>query len=286
MKRVLCIAGNGMLGKEIMARLLADPSYEVEMTTEETLNICEEEAVLKRVRECRPEIIINCAAFTDVDGCEERQQLALDVNGNAIQNLAKAANAVFAKLVHISTDYVFDGSLSQGLAYTEEMIVNPTSMYGISKEIGERMAMTANDYYIFRTAWLYGDGKNFVRTMLNLAEKGNPIKVVDDQWGNPTSTAVLSDIIKEALDKNIPSGIYHATCEGCVSWYTFAKTIFEFCRKEVEVSPITSQQLARLANRPQNSNLSKAKLKKYGIIPKSWKEALQDYLESENRIEN
>lgn len=283
MKRVLCIGGNGMLGKEMMLRLKQRDDYEAEMTKEDMLDIRDEEDVLQCVKDVQPNIIINCAAFTNVDGCEEHQSQAFDVNGNAVLNLAKAANSVYAKLVQISTDYVFDGTLPLGQAYTEDMKTCPRSIYGTSKFIGEKNAAIAYSHYIFRTAWLYGDGKNFVRTMLSLAEKGNPIKVVEDQWGNPTSTAALADIIMEALDKNknIPSGVYHATCEGSVSWYTFAKTIFKLCGKEVEVSPITSEELNRLAYRPNNSNLSKEKLKKYGIIPKNWKEALEEYLAKE-----
>ena len=228
MKKILVIGQDGMLGGELYERLCKkNDKYEVYKTRIETLDICDKEAVIDEVKKINPYFIINCAAYTDVDGCETRFELANNVNGVAVGNIAEAANIVGATLIQISTDYVFDGKLPVEEAYTEDMLVGPVSAYGKTKYLGEQNAAKANKYYILRTAWLYGlGGKNFVKTMLKLSENHDEISVVNDQHGSPTSTTTLCEIIEQILEKEPAYGIYHSTNEGFTVWSDFTKKIF------------------------------------------------------------
>lgn len=280
MKKILVIGKNGMLGSELYERLNNNSSYITQTTTLEDLDICNKENVLEVVNAFKPDYIINCAAYTNVDGCESNVELANNVNGSAIKNLAEAANNTNATLIQISTDYVFNGNLPLEKIYTEDMETEPVNAYGVSKLIGENYAKTANKYYILRTAWLYGNGKNFVRTMLNLSKTHNEINVVSDQFGSPTSTTTLCEIIEQILEKNPEYGIYHSTNEGFISWYDFAKKIFEIKNIDIKVNPILSKDYPTVAKRPFNSKLSKEKLHSVGIFPEEYESALKKYLES------
>ena len=196
-----------MLGGELKERL--EKKYEVVGTTIETLDICDKEAVLKKAKEIKPYFIINCAAFTNVDACEVKEELALSVNGTAVANISEAAKQENAILIHISTDYVFAGDMPVDKIYTEAMEPNPVSAYGRTKLVGEENAKKAEKYYILRTAWLYGlRGKNFVKTMLRLSKEHDEISVVDDQHGSPTSTTTLCEIIEQIMEKEPEYGIY------------------------------------------------------------------------------
>lgn len=280
MKKILVIGKNGMLGSELYERLNNNSSYITQATTLEDLDICNKEDVFEVVNAFKPDYIINCAAYTNVDGCESNVELANNVNGSAIKNLAEAANTTNATLIQISTDYVFNGNLPLEKIYTEDMETEPVNAYGVSKLIGENYAKTANKYYILRTAWLYGNGKNFVRTMLNLSKTHNEINVVSDQFGSPTSTTTLCEIIEKILEKNPEYGIYHSTNEGFISWYDFAKKIFEIKNIDIKVNPILSKDYPTVAKRPFNSKLSKEKLHSVGIFPEEYESALKKYLES------
>ena len=280
MKKILVIGKNGMLGSELYERLNNNSSYITQATALEDLDICNKENVFEVVNAFKPDYIINCAAYTNVDGCESNVELANNVNGSAIKNLAEAANTTNATLIQISTDYVFNGNLPLEKIYTEDMETEPVNAYGVSKLIGENYAKTANKYYILRTAWLYGNGKNFVRTMLNLSKTHNEINVVSDQFGSPTSTTTLCEIIEKILEKNPEYGIYHSTNEGFISWYDFAKKIFEIKNIDIKVNPILSKDYPTVAKRPFNSKLSKEKLHSVGIFPEEYESALKKYLES------
>ena len=280
MKKILVIGKNGMLGSELYERLNNNSSYITQATTLEDLDICNKENVFEVVNAFKPDYIINCAAYTNVDGCESNVELANNVNGSAIKNLAEAANTTNVTLIQISTDYVFNGNLPLEKIYTEDMETEPVNAYGVSKLIGENYAKTANKYYILRTAWLYGNGKNFVRTMLNLSKTHNEINVVSDQFGSPTSTTTLCEIIEKILEKNPEYGIYHTTNEGFISWYDFAKKIFEIKNIDIKVNPILSKDYPTVAKRPFNSKLSKEKLHSVGIFPEEYESALKKYLES------
>ncbi len=284
MKKVLLIGADGMLGGELKERL--EKKYEVVGTTLETLDICNRDAVFAKANEVKPYFIINCAAFTNVDACEVKEDLALAVNGTAVGNIADAAKANDATFIHISTDYVFAGDLDVEKAYTEDMEPNPVSAYGRTKLVGEENAKKAEKYYILRTAWLYGiRGKNFVKTMLRLSKEKDEITVVDDQNGSPTTTTTLCEIIEAIMEKEPEYGIYHSTNEGFTTWCRFTRKIFEFANISTKVRAITSKEYKEMypqsSDRPTNSKLSKEKLHKIGINPKPWEEALKEYLKEE-----
>jgi dTDP-4-dehydrorhamnose reductase len=284
MKKVLLIGADGMLGGELRERL--EKNYEVYGTTLATLDITDREAVLAKAKEVNPYFIINCAAYTNVDGCETNEDLALAVNGTALDNIAEAAKQEDATLIHISTDYVFPGNLPIDQIYTEDMEPAPVSAYGRTKLVGERNAAKAEKYYILRTAWLYGlGGKNFVKTMLRLSKDHDVLTVVNDQHGSPTSTTTLCSIIEQVMEKEPAYGVYHSTNEGFTTWYEFTKKIFEIAGIKTEVKPITSKEYKEMypqsSDRPANSQLSKEKLHSVGIYPENYEEALKKYLAEE-----
>lgn len=284
MKKVLLIGADGMLGGELKERL--EKKYEVTGTTLQTLDICDKEAVLAKAKEVKPYFIINCAAYTNVDGCEVNYDLANKVNGLAVANIAEAAKENDATFIHISTDYVFDGKLDVEKIYTEDMVPGPVSAYGKTKLVGEENAAKAEKYYILRTAWLYGlGGKNFVKTMLKLSETHDTLNVVADQHGSPTSTTTLCRIIEGIMEKEPKYGVYHSTNEGFTTWYGFTKKIMELANRGTVVNPLTSEEYKKMnpasSDRPKNSQLSKEKLKSIGIVPANWEEALAEYLKEE-----
>lgn len=284
MKKVLLIGADGMLGGELKERL--EKKYEVVGTTLETLDICNRDAVFAKANEVKPYFIINCAAFTNVDACEVKEDVALAVNGTAVGNIADAAKANDATFIHISTDYVFAGDLEVDKAYTEDMEPNPVSAYGRTKLVGEQNAAKAEKYYILRTAWLYGiGGKNFVKTMLRLSKEKDEISVVDDQNGSPTTTTTLCEIIEAIMEKEPEYGIYHSTNEGFTTWCKFTRKIFELANIDTKVKAITSKEYKEMypqsSDRPFNSKLSKEKLHNIGIYPKEYIEGLKEYLKEE-----
>ena len=284
MKKVLLIGADGMLGGELKERL--EKNYEVTGTTIQTLDICDKAAVEAKVNEVNPYFIINCAAYTNVDGCETNEGLAKAVNGTAVENIAEAAKNVDATFVHISTDYVFDGKLPVEESYTEDMITNPVSAYGRTKLLGEENAAKADKYYILRTAWLYGlGGKNFVKTMLRLSKERDEVTVVNDQHGSPTTTTTLCEIIEKIMEKEPEYGVYHSTNEGFTTWCDFTKKIFEFANITTPVRGITSKEYKDMfpmsSDRPTNSQLSKEKLHSIDINPERWEDALAKYLKEE-----
>ncbi len=282
MKKVLVIGQDGMLGGELYLRLKNNPNYEVYKTTIETLDICNEEAVRNEIVKIKPYFVINCAAYTNVDGCETHFELANSVNGMAVLNIAKAVKEVNATFIQISTDYVFDGELEVDKAYTEDMLPNPVSAYGKTKLLGEENAKVAEKYYILRTAWLYGQGNNFVRTMLKLSKTHDSLNVVCDQHGSPTCTTTLCEIIEQIMEKEPEYGIYHSTNEGFTTWYEFAKDIFKIKGIDITVNPVTSEEYPTPTKRPHNSKLSKEKLHNIGIYPSNYLDVLKEYLKGEN----
>ena len=284
MKKVLLIGADGMLGGELKERL--EKIYDVTGTTIQTLDICDKAAVEAKVNEVNPYFIINCAAYTNVDGCETNEDLAKAVNGTAVGNIAEAAKKVNATFIHISTDYVFDGKLPVEECYSESMVTNPVSAYGRTKLLGEQNAAKAEKYYILRTAWLYGlGGKNFVKTMLRLSKERDEVTVVNDQHGSPTTTTTLCEIIESIMEKEPEYGVYHSTNEGFTSLCDFTKKLFEFANISTPVRGITSQEYKEMfpmsSDRPTNSQLSKEKLHSININPERWEDALAKYLKEE-----
>lgn len=255
---------------------------ELILTDADELDITDKKAVLEKVRKVRPELLINCAAYTAVDKAESNETVARKVNADGPGNLAKACAEIGAALIHISTDYVFGGGKAIEEVYSEDDEKDPQSVYGKTKLEGEKQVEESGcNYYIFRTAWLYGEGPNFIRTMLNLSKTHDELKVVNDQFGSPTSTETLTSIIKQAVDKKIPFGIYNATNLGFTNWYEFAKLIFKLAKVGVEVIPVSSEEYAAAASRPKNSKMSKDKLLKQGIEIPDYEEALKRYLKKE-----
>lgn len=271
---ILVIGANGMLGHDLMKVL----EGEVRGVDLPEIDITSLESVRRVLLTLKPEIIINAAAYTDVDGCEANVEQAMAVNGEGVGLLALTAREIGVKLVQISTDYVFNGR--KGTPYLEDDPQEPLSIYGESKLAGELNAAMAPEYLIVRTQWLYGiHGKNFVETMLSLATEKNELSVVDDQIGSPTWTYDLALSIKALLDKGC-SGTYHAANSGFCSWNEFARAIFEEEGLKVTVNGMTTKELNRPANRPLSSTLDCSKLERdTGFKPQPWREALQNYLQ-------
>ena len=283
MRKILITGANGMLAKAVKERFKED---ELICTDVDELDITDSDAVKAFVSENKPDVIINCAAYTAVDKAEEEEELAMKINKDGPANLAAAASSVGCKLVHISTDYVFGGDLSLDDYYLEDDEKNPQTVYGKTKLQGEKaIKRVLTNYYIFRTAWLYGDGNNFVRTMLKLGKEKDEVKVVEDQYGSPTYAEDLADIIYQALENKIPCGIYNATNLGFTTWYSFTKEIFSKAGISCKIIPVTSEEFIRPAKRPKNSMMSKEKLLAEGINIPSWQDALNRYLEKELKTE-
>ena len=287
--KVLITGANGMLAKEIKEKFAQ--GNELILTDVAELDITNQEMVMKFVEKEKPECIINCAAFTAVDKAEVAGEIVEKINANGPGNLAKAAKANNATLVHVSTDYVFGGDLDVEKDYKEDDPKNPVTAYGITKLHGEEQIQSNTDkYYIFRTAWLYGiGGNNFVKTMLKLGETKDELNVVADQHGSPTYAKDLSEIIYQAVTKKIPYGIYNSTNEGYTTWYDFTQAIFEYTGTICKVNPVTTEEYIKLmgvtqAKRPKNSQMSKEKLKSVGINVPDWEDGLKRYLKEEGRI--
>jgi dTDP-4-dehydrorhamnose reductase len=270
---ILVIGANGMLGHDLMATLTGD----VRGLDLPDIDITSLESVRRVLLTLKPAIIVNAAAYTDVDGCEANVETAMAVNGEGVGLLALTAREIGAKLVQISTDYVFNGG--KGSPYVEDDPQEPLSIYGESKLAGELNAAMAPEWLIVRTQWLYGiHGKNFVETMLRLAGEKSELAVVDDQIGSPTFTKDLAVAIKALLDKGC-SGTYHAANSGFCSWNEFAKAIFAAEGLPVTVNGMTTAELNRPATRPLYSTLDCSKLTAdTGYQPRHWQEALGEYL--------
>ena len=277
--KILITGANGMLAKAVRERL---KNEELICTDVAELDITNEHDVLSFVKENKPEYIINCAAYTAVDKAEENEELADKINAIGPKNLAVAAKENDCTLVHISTDYVFSGDLDVEKCYKEDDEKGPVTVYGKTKLHGEELIEeNAEKYYIFRTAWLYGDGNNFVRTMIKAGKEREEVSVVNDQHGSPTYSVDLANVIADAIEKKIPYGVYHTTNEGFTTWYDFTKKIYELANIDCKVLPVTSEQFVRPAKRPKNSMLSKEKLVKAGIKIPEYEDALERYLEIE-----
>jgi dTDP-4-dehydrorhamnose reductase len=280
--KILLTGCKGQLGLELI-RQFADSPKKVELleTDVHNLDITNQEEVFRLVRNEKPDVIINCAAYTNVDMCESDGEAAFRVNAVGPQNLSAAAYGIGSKMVQISTDYVFDGTGS--LPKREYDAVNPQSSYGRSKALGETLVRDTNPrHFILRTAWLYGEGNNFVRTMIKLSKEKDEIKVVNDQIGSPTSTKDLARCILEIIETE-SYGTYHATCEGSCSWYEFALKIFQLKGINIKVDTRTTKELNRPANRPKYSVLDNYMLKLIGLNSfRNWEEALEDYLKGGN----
>jgi dTDP-4-dehydrorhamnose reductase len=275
MKKLLITGCRGQLGRAVNQVLAG--KYEFVNTDVDELDITDVEKVLNLARKVNPYAIINCAAHTAVDACESDALNAFRINALGPRNLSIAATETGAKLVHISTDYVFDGEASE--PYTEFDPTGPTGVYGRSKLAGESFVKEfARHYFILRTAWLYGEGKNFVNTMFRLAESQSVVKVVGDQIGSPTSATELARAIAALLPTE-NYGLFHATCEGSCSWAELAEEAYRLCKNDTVVEYISTAEFPTAAKRPAYSVLRNLMFELCGVYRfADWHEALAEYL--------
>lgn len=278
MYRLLITGGNGQLGRAINNLYKDREDIECINTDVNELDITDSKAVMAFVEKCKPYAIVNCAAHTAVDLCEDQIDLAYKINAIGPRNLSIAAAAFDCKMMQISTDYVFAGDGNK--PYIEFDTPAPNSVYGSSKLAGENFVREfAPKHFIIRTAWLYGDGKNFVKTMLRLAEEKSEIGVVADQIGSPTSTVELAKAMDILLFTD-NYGTFHGTCEGVCSWADFAEEIFKLAGKNVKVQRLTSDQYPAKAKRPAYSVLENYMLKlTTDFMFADWHDALKVYLD-------
>ncbi len=279
MKKLIITGCNGQLGRAINQYYAGNTEYELVNTDVAELDITNVDAVTGFVSEVKPYAIINCAAHTAVDACEVQGDSAYRINALGPRNLSIAATKNKAKMIHISTDYVFPGNGTT--PYTEFDPVGPNSMYGKTKLAGEEFVKSfASEYFILRTAWLYGDGKNFVKTMLSLSEKNDTIRVVNDQLGTPTSATELAKAIGYLLPTD-NFGTFHATCEGSCSWADFAQMIFRLAGKNTKVDGISTAEYNAPAARPAYSILDNYMLRLTSDYKfAEWEDAIKEYMKS------
>ena len=260
MNRILLFGSSGQVGRELR-RTLA-PLGELLVPNRESVDLTRAEAMRTAIRQARPDIVVNAAAYTAVDQAETEQDLALMINGKAPGIMAEEAAKIDALLVHYSTDYVFDGSKDS--PYDEDDAPNPLSVYGASKLAGELAIRGAGcRHLIFRTSWVYGlHGKNFLRTMQRLGQEREEVKVVDDQIGAPTWSRLIAEATALALRAEAADGIYHLSCAGSTSWHGFAAAILAAQGWHGRLLPIPSRDYPLPARRPANSRLDNRKLQR------------------------
>lgn len=277
--RILVTGARGMLGTDLVC-ILDESDHEVFATDIEELDITQFKSLKRMVSDIYPDVIVNCAAYTHVDKAEEEPDVAFLINGTGVQNLARICKDLNIVLCHISTDYVFDGMKEEPYATSDSP--NPINVYGDSKLAGEKYIQSiCNKYYIIRTSWLYGKyGKNFVCTVLNLAEKQEELKVVDDQVGSPTWTVTLANVIPRII-KTEKYGLYHVTdsTERGISWCEFAEEIVRLGQLDVKVIPVKTEDFLLPAKRPKNSvlDLGASKFVFGGNLPR-WRKSLGKFL--------
>lgn len=283
------IGNKGMLGNDVEKLLKKrEMGY---CASDREVNIIDYKALDKYVKDKEISWIINCAGYTRVDKAEEEIDEAFKLNKDGVRNIALFSAKKQIRLIHISTDYVFDGRRKEHvLSYTEDDQTNPINIYGKSKLAGEEeIKEILEEYFIIRTAWLYGlQGNNFVYTMLKLFREGDCVKVVEDQWGSPTYTVDLAGVILKIIeDDAVGYGIYHFTNEGMTNWYEFARDIYKKAKglgliegkKKVEILPVKTEEYPTTARRPRYSALSKEKIiKEFNLKIRGWDKALEDFL--------
>ena len=274
---ILVTGITGQLGYDV-AKELERRGEKFIATSRKEINLLTEDGAKNFILEKKPDAVIHCAAYTQVDKAESEAEIALTVNGLGTRWIATACREIGAKMIYVSTDYVFGGDGRTPYEISDEK--NPVNTYGRSKLLGEdAVAAILEKNFIVRTSWVFGiNGKNFVKTMLNLAENHDKVKVVDDQVGSPTYTADLAPLLCDMI-KTDKYGFYHATNEGFCSWADFAKEIFKQAGKKVEVEKISTADYPTPAKRPFNSRLSKKSLDDAGFkrLP-SWESAIERYL--------
>lgn len=243
------------------------------------MDITDKAAVKKKITESSPDGVIHCAAYTAVDAAEDNEELCRQVNAKGTEHIVSVCRDLCCKLMYISTDYVFNGQGTRPWEPDDER--EPLNVYGQTKYEGELAVETLEKYFIVRIAWVFGvNGKNFIKTMLNLGKTRDSLTVVDDQIGSPTYTYDLARLLVDMIETE-KYGRYHATNEGLCTWYEFAREIFKQAGIQVNVTPVTSDQYPAKAKRPMNSRMDKSKLTEKGFQPlPPWQDALRRYLEA------
>lgn len=275
---VLVTGKNGQLGNELVLLSEKYPQFDFVFTDVAELDITDVEKVDTFFSEYKPAVCINAAAYTAVDKAETDRELALKINAEAVANLARNCNKVNARFIHISTDYVFDGTASS--PYTEDHPVSPVNFYGESKLRGEEAAIeNLKTSVIIRTSWVYSFyGNNFVKTMIRLMKERESLNVINDQFGSPTYAADLADAIMQiAVASEVHPGIYHFSNEGVISWFDFAVAIRDIEGLNCKINPVDTSGYPTPAKRPAYSVMSKQKIQSiYGIKLKEWKKSLEE----------
>jgi dTDP-4-dehydrorhamnose reductase len=275
--KILLTGREGQVGWELQRSLVA--LGDVVATNRHELDLCDSTAIRRTVREARPDIIVNAAAYTAVDNAESERDIAAQVNGIAPAILAEQAKVLGALLVHYSTDYVFDGS--KQAPYKEEDTPNPLSVYGRTKLEGEQaIAASKCRHLIFRTSWVYASrGRNFLLAILKAAREKPELRVVDDQFGAPTSSAAIAEATARVLRAGGPEGLYHMSAIGRTTWFNFAQAILHKVAIDTPVVPIRSDQYPAKAKRPRNSVLDNARLKQaFGVSLPGWESQLEQVI--------
>ena len=282
--KILIIGSNGLLGKEL--KKVFSKEKNLFCPNKKELDVTNEKLISNYFEFFKPNVIINSAAFTNVDACEYafNKVFAFKLNSIAPGLLAREAKKINAKIIHISSDYIFDGK--KKTPYEIDDIPNPLNYYGYTKLIGEEEVKKNTDrYFILRTQWLYGnDSNNFVNNIINLIKNNEKIFIVNDQYGSPTYAKDLASSIYNFIHKK-NFGTYHLTNTGYTNWFNFAKYIVKKINKNIEILPISSSNLNRKAERPKNSKLSlKSLIKANYFLPRSYKNAIDDFLLSNKHI--
>ena len=278
--KILITGGKGMLGRTLQRKFAAHELFVADLPE---VDILKRDELVATFGAFAPDVVIHCAAMTKVDACEERDELAFRLNGMGSANVAYACKLCGARLIASSTDYVFSGHREEG-AWKESDMPVPLTVYGRSKLAGERCVQDIlPSAVVLRIAWLYGaGGPSFVHTMAKLgAQEGAPLKVVNDQRGNPTSTKTVADVIKFLMTKSDVSGIVHGTCEDQCSWYDLTVELFRLLGLKREVVPCTTEEFPRPAPRPHNSALKKSVLNLLGYRTPKWQDALTEFVKTE-----
>lgn len=283
--RFLVTGVNGQLGYDVVKELKRRGYLDVLAPSRMEFDITDREHMQKYIQEKRPDVIFHCAAYTNVDQAESNQEVAYQVNVDGTKNIVDMAKEIDAKVVYISTDYVFDGEKDGYYDVFDQP--NPKSVYGRTKFLGEEEVRKYAKHFIVRVSWVFGiNGNNFVKTMLKLSQAKTGVNVVSDQIGSPTYTVDLARLLVD-IAKTEEYGLYHATNEGVCSWAEFASTIFKVNHKNVKVNYILSEEYPQVAKRPKNSKLSKSSLSEHGfVLLPTWQDALERFrmeLESEEK---
>jgi dTDP-4-dehydrorhamnose reductase len=277
--KIIVTGANGQLGQDVVSILKEDDQFEVFSFGREDLDIVNEQKVSEVIHSINPDWILHCAAYTNVEAAEDTgKDLNWKVNRDGSAIISKAASEVSAKLIYISTDYVFDGTKQD--QYQTNDASNPLNEYGAAKLAGEKAVMEYSpNAHIIRTSWVFGEhGINFVYTMLKLAGRMDTLKVVNDQFGRPTYAYDLASFMVYIVKNDIPGGVYHFSNDGQATWFEFAKEILK--NKDVQVLPVDSTEFPQKATRPKHTILSLSRVKETGFVIPSWKNALERFMEN------